>query len=117
MKKRLLLFLAALTLWGVFMLAQDVPEGVVVAFKKGNAQGLKPCLSEQVDLLMDSRNVCNKREATLVKLTEFFAANKVQHFEVNHQGKRNESSFVIGTLTTANGQYRVNCFFRLLNDR
>lgn len=117
MKKRLLLFLATLALWGVSLLAQDVPDGVIAAFRKGNPQGLKSYMSEQVDLLMDSRNVCSEREATLTKLGDFFARNKVQQFEVNHQGKRGESSFIIGTLTTAHGKYRVNCFFKLLSDR
>ena len=31
---------------------------------------------------------------------------------MNHQGKRDESSFVIGTLTTTKGKFRVNCFLK-----
>ena len=109
--------LATLLFWGVSLLAQDVPEGVIAAFRKGSSQELKAYLIEQVELMMDSRKVCSEREATLTKLGDFFAHNKVQHFDMNHQGKRGESSFVIGTLTTANGKYRVNCYFKRLNDR
>lgn len=117
MKKRVLLFLASLFLWSLLLLAQTVPEGVVVAFKKGSSQELQRYLGDKVDLLMNSRNVSNEREATLNNLTEFFARNKVSNFNVNHQGKRNESSFVIGTLSTDNGSFRVNCFFKLVENR
>ncbi|MGN0309435.1 MAG: DUF4783 domain-containing protein [Bacteroides sp.] len=117
MQKRVLLFLVTFAFWGASLLAQDVPEGVVAAFRKGSAQELKGCLSEQVDLLMDSRNVSTERETTLAKLSDFFTRNKVSSFSVNHQGKRNESSFVIGTLSTDKGDYRVNCFFKLVKNR
>ena len=47
----------------------------------------------------------------------FFAENKVSSFNVNHEGKRDESSFIIGTLGTANGNFRVNCFFRKVQNK
>lgn len=46
-----------------------------------------------------------------------FAENKVSSFNVNHEGKRDESSFIIGTLGTANGNFRVNCFFRKVQNK
>lgn len=117
MKKRVLLFFSALLVWGASLLAQDVPEGVVAAFKKGCTQELQSCLSDNVDLLMNSRNVSRERQATLNRLSDFFAQNKVNNFNVNHRGKRNESSFFIGTLSTTNGNFRVNCFFKLVQNR
>ena len=50
-------------------------------------------------------------------LATFFNSNKVSGFNVNHEGKREESSFIIGTLTTANGNFRVNCFFRRVQNK
>ena len=43
--------------------------------------------------------------------------NKVSGFNVNHQGKRDESSFVIGTLATTNGNFRVNCFLKKVQNQ
>ena len=43
--------------------------------------------------------------------------NKVSGFNVNHQGKRDESSFVIGTLATTNGNFRVNCFLKKVENQ
>ena len=112
MRKRIALFIAPLCIWATSLLAQDVPVGVVVAFKKGSSQDLSRYLSDKVDLMLDSQNISTDRDATLHALTDFFSHNKVHGFNVNHQGKRNDSSFVIGTLATANGDFRVNCFFR-----
>ena len=47
----------------------------------------------------------------------FFTKNKVSGFNVNHQGKRDESSFVIGTLATTNGNFRVNCFLKKVQNQ
>ena len=50
-------------------------------------------------------------------MAAFFSNHKVGSFNVNHQGKRDESGFVIGTLMTANGNFRVNCFFRKVQNK
>ena len=50
-------------------------------------------------------------------MQEFFTENKVSGFNVNHQGKRDESSFVIGTLATTNGNFRVNCFLKKVQNQ
>ena len=43
-----------------------------------------------------SINVDN--QAAEKKMASFFSGNRVSGFTVNHQGKRNESSFIVGTL-------------------
>lgn len=93
-------------------MAQDVPTGVVTAFNKGNSQELNGYLSDKVELILENRSVNVDRQAAKEKIAAFFSGNQVSGFTVNHQGKRDESSFIIGTLTTANGSFRVNCFFR-----
>ena len=117
MKKRVLLFLSLLFVWGASLLAQDVPEGVVTAFKKGSSQELRCFLGDKVDFLFNSRIVSSERDATLNRLSDFFTEHKVNNFSVHHQGKRNESSFFIGTLTTTHGNLRVNCFFKMVQNR
>lgn len=117
MRKRLLLSLAGLFVWWVFALAQDVPVGVIVALKKGNPQELRRYLGEKVDLTIQDKTVNADKALAEGTLTSFFSDNQVKGFDVNHQGKRGESSFIVGTLKTGNGNYRVNCFFRRLQNK
>ena len=77
-------------------------------FKKGNSQELNGYLSDKVELILESRSINVDNQAAEKKMASFFSGNRVSGFTVNHQGKRNESSFIVGTLTTANGNFRVN---------
>ena len=112
MKKRVLLGMASLLLSVSLLMAQEIPAGVITAFKRGRSQELSKYMGDKVNLVLQgsSANV-DKKKAT-VMMQEFFTENKVNAFDVNHQGKRDESSFVIGTLTTTKGKFRVNCFLK-----
>ena len=91
--------------------------GVVVAFKKGNSQELNRYLGDKVDLIIHNRTTNADKQTAEGTMANFFAENKVSSFNVNHEGKRDESSFIIGTLGTANGNFRVNCFFRKVQNK
>ena len=56
MKKRVLLWMAGLVFAVTSLFAQDIPVGVVVAFKKGNSQELNKYLGEKVDLVIQNRS-------------------------------------------------------------
>ena len=107
MKKRVLLGMASLLLSVSLLMAQEIPAGVITAFKRGSSQELSKYMGDKVNLVLQgsSANV-DKKKATAM-MQEFFTENKVSAFDVNHQGKRDESSFVIGTLTTTKGKFRV----------
>ena len=117
MKKRVVLLLTSLFLWVSSIFAQDVPVGVVRAFKKGNSQELNGYLGDKVDLIIHNRTTNADKRTAERAMANFFAENKVSSFNVNHEGKRDESSFIIGTLGTANGNFRVNCFFRKVQNK
>ena len=117
MKKRVVLLLTGLFIWMSSLFAQDVPVGVIVAFKKGNSQELNRYLGDKVDLIIQNKSTNVDRGTAEGTLSGFFSSNKVSGFNVNHQGQRDESSFVIGTLTTANGNFRVNCFIRRVQNK
>ena len=117
MKKRVVLLLTGLFIWMSSLFAQEVPVGVIVAFKKGNSQELNRYLGDKVDLIIQNKSTNVDRGTAEGTLSGFFTSNKVSGFNVNHQGQRDESSFVIGTLTTANGNFRVNCFFRRVQNK
>lgn len=117
MKRRGISLLVVFFIWAASLMAQDVPAGVVAAFKKGNSQVLNGYLGDKVELVIQNRTTHADKQTTEKTLFTFFSNNKVSGFNVNHQGKRDESSFIIGTLITANGNFRVNCFFRKVNNK
>ncbi len=92
--------------------AQEIPAEVTAAFKKGNASGLTPFLSDKTDLIIQIRSTKHNRQTAEGALATFFSEHKVTGYTLNHQGKRDESSFVIGTLSTIQGSFRVTCFFK-----
>ena len=117
MNKRVVILWLCLFVRAVSLVAQDVPAGVVTAFKKGDSQELNGHLSDKVELILENRPINVDRRTAEGKMAAFFSGNQVSGFTVNHQGKRNESGFIVGTLATANGNFRVNCFFRKVADK
>ena len=111
MKKRVLVGMTALLLSISLLMAQEIPAGVITAFKRGSSQEL----SKYMVLQGRSTNV-DKQKATAM-MQDFFTENKVSGFNVNHQGKRDESSFIIGTLATTRGNFRVNCFLKKVENQ
>lgn len=98
-------------------MAQGVPEGVVGAFRKGSSQELSKYLGDKVEWTIVDKSASADKRKTEEVMAAFFSAHKVSDFQVNHQGKRDESGFFVGTLTTANGNFRVNCFFRKVQNK
>jgi hypothetical protein len=96
----------------VIAVAQDAPVGVVVAFKRGSSVELAKYLSDNVELIILNRTSNSDKATAEATMHAFFMQNEVSSFNVNHQGRRGESSFVIGTLNTSTGNYRVNCFLK-----
>lgn len=117
MKKRVVLLLTGLFIWMSSLFAQDLPAGVIGAFKKGSSQELNRYLSDKVDLIIQNKASNVDKSSAEETMSDFFSTNQVNDFNVNHQGQRDESSFVIGTLTTMNGNFRVNCFFRKVQNK
>lgn len=57
MNKRVVILWLCFFVWTVSLMAQDVPAGVVAAFKKGNSQELNGYLSDKVELILESRSI------------------------------------------------------------
>ena len=117
MKKRVLAAMAALLLSLSLLMAQEIPAGVITAFKRGSSQELSKYMGDKVNLVLRGRSTNVDKQKATVAVQEFFTENKVSGFNVNHQGKRDESSFVIGTLATTKGSFRVNCFLKKVQDK
>jgi hypothetical protein len=117
MKKRMLAGMAALFFSLSLLMAQEIPAGVITAFKRGSSQELSKYMGAKINLVLQGSSANVDKQKATVLLQEFFTENKVSGFNVNHQGKRDESSFIIGTLITVNGNFRVNCFLKKVKDQ
>ena len=116
MKKRMLLLMIGVMLSVTVAMAQNVPAGVMMAFKRGSSVELGKYLSGDVELVILDRTSNSNKATAEATMNTFFVQNEVSSFIVNHQGRKGESGFVIGTLNTSTGSYRVNCFLKKIRN-
>jgi len=58
-------------------------------------------------LVVDDKNdIYSKQQASGI-ITDFFRSKKINSFNVLHKGNKDAASFVIGTLKTSTGTFRV----------
>ena len=117
MKKRVYLVLAVFLAWASTLVAQDVLAGLSNAFKQGSSKELAPYMGDKVEYIYKGTSRTYNKFSAEQAMSGFFMANKVTNFTLNHEGKRNESGFIVGTLATVGGNYRINCFFKKVNDQ
>jgi hypothetical protein len=88
--------------------AQSVGEQVTAAFRVGNHKELSRHFDTKVDMvLLSKENSYSKAQAEVI-IKDFFDKNRISGYQVIHQGRsRDGAQYVIGSLTTASGQYRT----------
>lgn len=123
MKKLLLIFFAILTIIGLptlYISAQSNNNGSLVlikAFETGNAETLATLLNENVELVIPkTENFFTKQQAKSI-LADFFRKNPVMDFNVLHKGNKENASFLIGTLVSTKGSFRVSVFSRKVGNQ
>lgn len=90
----------------------EIPASLVPAFKSGNANALLNDLNDNVELVIPTADNFFTKQQTKGILMDFFKKNPVKDFVVVHKGNKENAAFVIGTLITANGNFRVSVFAR-----
>lgn len=92
-------------------------DDIVAALRAGNAERLARHFDQAVDItLPDKSNTFSKGQAELV-LRDFFAQHRVRNFAVQHSGSNPNSHFIIGTLSTSDGDFRTTVFIRQRGDK
>lgn len=83
---------------------------IIQAFRSGNAAKVVPFLDDSIEITSDKNNkVYNKSEAKDF-LASFFSDNNVRDFKVLHQSESGNTSYVIGSLISPNGNFRLTLF-------
>lgn len=78
--------MTALLLSLSLLMAQEIPAGVITAFKRGSSQELSKYMGDKVNLVLQGRSTNVDKQKATAAMQEFFTENKVSGFNVNHQG-------------------------------
>ncbi len=114
MKRFLLTFACLLSIWSVQ--AADI-NGIVNAFKNGNASALVSAVDQEVDMAIPgTAKVCNGNESVSL-LSAFFSSNKPTGFTVLHHADKKDNGFFVGKLSSGSTEYRVNITYRTEGDK
>lgn len=106
MKKPLLTFLLASFISLSFTI--DMIDDVASAIRSGNPKNISKYFIENIDLkVIEQEDVYSKQQAEMI-LKDFFTKHPVKSFTIAHRSApKNGSQYIIGTLETGNGKYRV----------
>ncbi len=115
MKKLLLIFvLTIIALPSIHISAQttSITPKLIKSFETGNAEMLSDLLNDNVELVMPkTENFFTKQQAKSI-LADFFRKNPIIDFNVLHKSAKENASFLIGTLVSSKGSFRVSVYAR-----
>ena len=107
MKIKALILLLAVSVSSVAFMP-DVIDGISAAIRSGNPGSISKYFIENIDLKVISQEDVYSRQQAEMILKDFFAKHPVKSYTVAHKSEsKNGSQYVIGTLETTNGKFRV----------
>jgi hypothetical protein len=116
-KKRILTILVMNMLVLPQVLSQTVPAELSRAMGQGNATAMSAWFHQSLEMtILEEEYECSKNQASRI-LESFFKDHKPTGFSVSFEGAKEESRYAIGTLTTSNGNFRVNMFFLNISEK
>jgi hypothetical protein len=111
MKKTFTLFITLFIL--SFVGKAQVKNEVAKSLSDGNASNLVVYFHDNVDLSILNKDDLYTKAECRVKLNQFFTQVKPSNFSILHEGKSNTGlEYVIGTLSTESGDYRVSFYLK-----
>jgi hypothetical protein len=103
----ILLFQVFLLIPVISMPSGAVPEGIILAFKAGNATELAKYFNINIELvILENEDVYSKTQAEQI-LRNFFANHHPASFKIIFEGGKETSRYAIGSLSTSAGNFRV----------
>jgi len=113
---RKILFSVVLMATALVAQAADITP-VTNAFKAGNAELLKDFMASEVDIVMPGVSKKGDSSNAITMLKSFFQKNKPTNFTIAHHANKNGSGFLVGRLTTADKEFRVNITYTTKDDK
>ena len=98
-------------------LYNDIPDGIIIAIKEGNASELAKYFNNNVELaLSDIDDMYSKNQAELI-IKDFFKKHPPTSFNILHKGGKETSRYAIGNLATSNGKFRITILIKIKEDK
>jgi Domain of unknown function (DUF4783) len=110
MKSLIIIPVVLITLSNLASKAQDqvnIPGGISIAIKAGNAAELSKYMNSTIELLLLDKEDFYKKNVAEAILNDFFTEYKTKDFTIRHQGAKNDAQYAIGNLKTEKGDFRV----------
>ncbi len=91
-----------------------VPQAIINSITTGDAKALSDFFSESIELtIADKTTVCTKIHAKQI-LKKFFEQSIPSKFKIVVENEKAEQKYVIGVLSTNNGEFRI--YFSVNNE-
>lgn len=85
----------------------NIPSGISIAIKAGNAAELARYMNSTIELLLLDKEDFYKKNVAETILKDFFSEYHTKEFTIRHQGAKNDAQYAIGNLRTEKGDFRV----------
>jgi hypothetical protein len=85
----------------------NIPGGISIAIKAGNASELAKYMNSTIELLLLDKEDFFKKNVAETILKDFFNEYQTKDFTIRHQGAKNDAQYAIGNLKTEKGDFRV----------
>ncbi len=93
------------------VLSQTVPAGLSKAIGQGDATAMSAWFHQSLEMsILEEEYETSKNQASRI-LESFFKTHTPTGFSISFEGTKEQSKYAIGSLTTSNGNFRVNMFF------
>ncbi len=92
----------------------DLPRELLTALKQGNSTNLSNFFGDRIQLTIDDKEAIYSKSQANQIMAKFFKEFPPTGFTKKHAGGKPEARYVIGSLITTKGSFRVN--FLLKND-
>ena len=85
----------------------NIPGGISIAIKAGNAAELSKYMNSTIELLLLDKEDFYKKNVAETILRDFFSEYQTKDFTIRHQGAKSDAQYAIGNLKTEKGDFRV----------
>ena len=93
----------------------NIPGGISIAIKAGNASELAKYMNSTIELLLLEKEDFYKKNVAETILKDFFNEYHTKDFTIRHQGAKNDAQYAIGNLKTEKGDFRVYFLLKKVN--
>lgn len=101
------IFIAFICLSATGQEQANIPAGISIAIKAGNASELAKYMNSTIELLLLDKEDFYKKNVAETILKDFFNEYQTRDFTIRHQGAKNDAQYAIGNLKTEKGDFRV----------